>query len=392
MKINPITTLTRNFKKSILKIFKRSAVDNESNKHYNQSGIDHDPGYIAKCVRNSDKNFRSNIDNLNWDLLRGSEVKTAVYLAAGIDSTENIINRYSSIKGINNLILIDYRIEEYQCIIVNDSFRIFNVPTEVVKSALIIEQCYITIDILLELNCGINLGHGFFSLSSNQVLSLFEPFCNPDQFVFIGSYNYQKCNEQYKIARDYLSCFQYKTKKRITSEDFNKLGYTIELSNFTNYSWSTKASDITVFNNKKENSEIIFEKGGVKLHFIKGNIFNMKNEFDIMLLYYRNLFMYRQFNRTIINALDFRGIYKKRVLGKVNSVEEEYNFMKSEDLVQFSNSYHVKKVGFVPLKDFDYISYINTICSSKSEISDLYFFCFDKKDLNKIYQIDRIMK
>ena len=71
---------------------------------------------------------------------------------------------------------------------------------------------------------------------------------------------------------------------------------------------------------------------------------------------------------------------------------EEYNFMQSEDLVQFSNTYHVNKVGFVPLKDLDYASYINNICSLQSEITDLYFYYFDPKDLNKIYQIDKIME
>ena len=209
MNNNPLKTITKRFTKGVLRFFRRRAVNSELKKHYDQDGIIHDSDIVNKCVSNSEINFRDNIANLNHDLLRGENVKTAVYLAAGIDSTEDILSRYSNIHGINNLILIDYRIEKYECINVSDTFKIFNVPSEVVRSALIIEKCNITIDILMELNCGINLGFGFFSLSSNQVLSLFEPFCNKKQFIFIGSYNYQKDNEQYMVARDYLSCFRY---------------------------------------------------------------------------------------------------------------------------------------------------------------------------------------
>ncbi|MEA4983211.1 MAG: hypothetical protein VB066_10905 [Paludibacter sp.] len=384
-------TTTNSFKKSILNLFKRNAIDNESDKYYNQSGVYHDFNYISKCVRNSDINFRSNIENLNRDLLRGEKIKNAVYLAAGIDSTENLLKRYSSIKGINNLILIDYRIEKFECITVNDSFRIFNVGCEGVRSAALLEESKISINLLIECNFGANLGFGFFSLSSNQVLSAFEPLCDKNQFIFVGSYDYQKCNQQYMVARDYLNCFQYETKRRIKTNDLSGLGYEIELPNFTTYPWSSKEIDITVFHNKIHYPELSIKKEDVTLHYIKGNIFSKKNELDIMFLYFRNLFMHRQFSRTIINALDFRGVYKKRISSEVNSLEEEYNFMTSDDMVQFSNTYNVKKVGFVPLKGFDYTSYINSICGSKSEITDLYFFYFDPKDLNKIYQVDQML-
>lgn len=390
-----IQSTTNFFRKAILHLFKRTALNADANNLFDRKGIDHDHGVIINYIRHSDRNFMSNILKLNRDLFRGDQIKTAVYLAAGNDSVEGLLNRYSNIKGINNLILIDYRISEYNCIIVNDTFRIFTIPSEVVRSSRILDRCEVKIDILIDINCGINLGNGYFSTSAVLVQSLFEPLCNPNQFIFIGSYSYQKCNGQYKPARDYLNCFQYESKKKITSNDLNELGYEIELPNLTTYPWSSKEIDITLFNNKVHFPELTINKGDVTLHFIKGNIFSMKNELDIMLLYYRNLFMYRQFNGSIINALDFRGVYRKRVseeeISACDSVEE-YNFMKPEDLVQFSNAYHLNKVGFVPLKDFDYASYINNICSSQSEITDLYFFYYDQKDFNKIYQIDRILE
>ena len=390
-----IQTTTNFFKKGILHFFKRTALNDTANNHFDQNGIDHDHGVINNYIHNSNRSFQTNIENLNRDLFRGNEITTAVYLAAGNDSVEGILNRYSNINGINNLILIDYRIGEYNCIIVNDKFRIFTIPSEVVRSSKILEMCNVKIDILIDINCGINLGNGYFSTSAVLVQSLFESLCNPNQFIFIGSRAYQKGNEQYKVSRDYLNCFQYESKKKITSNDLNALGYEIELPNLTTYPWSSMEIDITLFNNKIHYPELTIKKGDVTLHFIKGNIFSMKNELDIMLLYYRNLFMYRQFNGSIINALDFRGVYRKRVseeeISACDSVEE-YIFMKPEDLVQFSNTYHLNKVGFVPLKDFDYASYISNICSSQSEITDLYFFYYDQKDLNKIYQIDRIME
>ena len=395
MKNKLIQSTTNFFKKAILHFFKRTALNATANNHFDQNGIDHDHGVINNYIHNSDRTFLTNVENLNRDLLRGNEIKTAVYLAAGNDSVEGLLNRYSNIKGINNLILIDYRISEYNCIIVNDTFRIFTIPSEVVRSSRILDRCEVKIDILIDINCGINLGNGYFSTSAVLVQSLFEPLCNPTQFIFIGSYMYQKCNAQYKPARDYLHCFQYETKKQINPNDLNQLGYEIEFPNLTTYPWSSHEIDITVFNNKVHYPELTIKKGDVTLHFIKGNIFSMKNELDIMLLYYRNLFMYSQFNGSIINALDFRGVYRKRVSAEDISAwdsVEEYNFMKPEDLVQFSNTYHVNKVGFVPLKGFDYVSYINYICGSQLEINHLYFFYYDQKDLNKIYQIDKIME
>ena len=393
MKNNLINSTANFFKKGILNLFKRqTVVQNYQTKHFDQQGVDHDHGVVKEYIRNSDKQYLSNIENLNRDLLRGNEIKTAVYLAAGNDSIENLLNRYSNIKGINNLILIDYHIHEYHCIEINDTYRIFNISSEVVKSSKILERCDVKIDILIDINCGINLGNGYFSTSSVLVQSLFEPLCNPNQFIFIGSYTYQKCNQQYKVAKDYLTCFQYENKKQIKPKELQELGYEIELTNLTIYPWSTREMDITLFNNKIHSPELTVNKGDIKLHFVKGNIFSKKKELDIMFLYYRNLFMYRQFNRTIINALDFRGKYVKRQKStELNKNAEKYNFMNPEDLVQFSNTYMVKKIGFVPLKDFDYITYINNICNQKSEITDLYFFYYDSKDLNKIYQVDRIM-
>lgn len=391
---NLFKSIKNGFKKSALRFFRRKPLSTDSKAPYDQEGVYHDTDYVSQCVRNSDRNFRSNIENLNRDLLRGNEIKTAVYLAAGIDSTENLTTRYSHIQGVNNLILIDYRIEKYECIIVNDAFRIFNVPSEAVKSSVVLEKTGVRIDMLIELNCGINLGFGFFSLSSNQVLSLFEPLCNPDQFIFVGSYDYNKCNEQYKVARDYLTCFQYENKKQITPDNLSEVGFTIELSNLTNYNWSSKTPDITVFNSKKEISEILIVKGDIKLHFIQGNIFSMKRELDIMFLYFRNLFMYRQYNRAVINALDIRGKYKKGDAVELyypgKSTLDEFDFSIAAHLATFSHTYSAKKVGFIPLKGFDYIQYISGICADKGKITDLYFFYYDAKDLDNIYKVMEI--
>ena len=391
---NPLNTITNFFKKGILRLFRRTAQNTSKNYHYDMDGIDHDHGVITNYIRKSDISFKTNIENLNRDLLRGNEVITAVYLASGSDTKENLLNRYSQMKGINNLILIDYRIDEYNCIMVNDTYRIFSIPCEVVKSSIVLEKCQVTINLLIDINCGINLGNGYFSTSAVLVQSLFEPMCSTNQFIFIGSRAYQKCNAQYNVAKDYLSCFCYENKKSINPDKLIELGLEIDLPNLTTYTWSSKEIDITLFNTKKLDTELTIQKGDIKLHFVQGNIFNMKNELDIMFLYYRNLFMYRQFNRTIINALDFRGKYKNKLSGSLFAVppvvSEEYDFMQSEDLIQFSNTYMVKKVGFIPLKDFDYVLYINTVCTMKSEITDLYFFYYDAKDLDNIYKVMEI--
>ena len=150
---NPLNTITKVFKKGILRLFRRTAQNTSKNYHYDMDGIDHDHGVITNYIRKSDTSFKTNIKNLNRDLLRGNEIKTAVYLASGNDSKENLLNRYSNFKGINNLILIDYRIDDYNCIMVNDTYRIFSIPCEVVKSSILLERCQVTINLLIDINC-----------------------------------------------------------------------------------------------------------------------------------------------------------------------------------------------------------------------------------------------
>lgn len=368
-------------KNNLLNLFKRVNKPTSAN-HYDQEGIYHDSPYVKKCLHRSNRLFSSTIESLKKDLLFGDNPTTLVYLSSG---TEDIYNRFSKLTGINNIILIDYQFKEYNCIRVSSTQSIYCIPSEVVAASEILTRAGISsIDILVDINCGMNLGFGFFSVSSHLSLSTYTPLLNKKKLIFIGSRKYLKSNQQYSVVKNYLNCFQYDKRNSINPIDYAANGINFDLSLLTTYEHSSKELDITVFENKVvEPTTHIIQKGGITLHFIQGNIFDFKVDLDVIFLYFRNLFQYEQFNNTYNNVIDFRGTY-------FNMLNKElYNMSTPEDIVKLSNS-GMTKIGFVPLKGHDYVGMINHILGHKNRITDLYFFYFDPKDLNDIYRMNEI--
>lgn len=369
-------------KTHILNFFKRVNKPTSTN-HYDREGINHDSSYVKKCLNRSNRLFPPTIVSLKQDFLFGDNYITLCYLSSGI---EDIYNRFSQLNGINNIILIDYQFKEYKCIHVSNNQRIYCIPTEVVAGSLILERAGVTsIDYLVDINCGMNLGFGFFSVSSHLSLSTYAPLLNKDKVIFIGSKKYLKSNQQYAVAKNYLNCFQYSKRQTVKTIEHLENGINFDLSLLTTYQHSSTELDITIFENKvEEPATHIVKKGNVSLHFIQGNIFEYKKDLDVMFLYFRNLFQYEQFNNTYNNVLDFRGTY-------FNLLNRElYNMSTPQDIIRLSDS-SVKTIGFVPLKGYDYLEMINHIAKQKSKITDLYFFYFDKKDLTEIYKFNEIV-
>ena len=377
MKNNPIQSA----KNHLLNFFKRVQKPTSVN-NFDQDGIYHDSAYVKKCIHRSNRLFDTTIESLKQDYLFGENQTTLVYLSSG---TEDIYNRFSQLSGINNIILIDYQFKEYNFIRVSNNQRIFCIPSEVVAGSSILERAGVgSIDILVDINCGMNLGFGFFSVSSHLSLSTYAPLLDKDRLIFVGSRKYLKSNQQYSVAKNYLKCFQYDIRKTINPTDYSDNGIKFDLSLLTTYQHSSKELDVTVFEKMvmKPTTHIV-QKGNITLHFVKGNIFEYKNDLDVMYLYFRNLFQYEQFNNTYNNVFDFRGTY-------FNLLNRElYNMSTPEDIIRMSKS-GVNKIGFVPMKGYDYLGMINHIQNQKSRITDLYFFYFDTKDLCDIFKFNEL--
>ena len=367
-------------KSNLLNFFKRVNRPTSTN-HYEKDGIYHDTSYVKKCINRSNRLFSSTIESLKQDFLFGDNYTTLCYLSSGF---EDIYNRFSQLTGINNIILIDYQFKEYTCIRVLPNQRIYCIPSEVVAGSLVLERSGVTsIDIIVDINCGVNLGFGFFSVSSHLSLSVYAPLLNKKKLTFIGSRKYLKSNQQYAVAKNYLNCFQYSKRQTIKPTDYTNNGIDFDLSVLTTFQHSSKELDITIFENKVGPTTHLIQKGNVNLHFIKGNIFEYKNELDVMFLYFRNLFQYQQFCNTYNNVMDFRGSY-------FNLLDKElYTMSTPQDIIRLSDS-GIKSIGFVPMKGYDYQGMINYISIQRSRITDLYFFYFDKKDLNEIYKFNEI--
>jgi len=364
----------------IHKYLKRINNPNSQN-HFDKDGIYHDSPYVMKCINRGKQLFQSTIKSLKQDFLFGDEFTTLCYLSSG---TEDVLKRFSNLNGVNNIILIDYQFSEYNCIRVNDEQRIYCIPSEVVFAAQILKQSGVDkIDFLVDINSGINLGFGFFSISSAVVLSTYASLLNNDKFIFIGSRKYLKSNKQYSPVKNYLTCFQYESRQLIEPINYTE-HFNFDLSLLTTYQHSSKELDVTVFERKSEPKTQVIKKGNLILHFIKGNIFDYQLQLDTMCLYFRNLFQYDQFKDTYNNVLDFRGIY----FNLLNN--ELYEPSNPQDLLRLSYTGRgVKTIGFVPLKGYDYPKMVEYLSEQKG-LTDLYFFYYDEKDLTTIYQIEKM--
>jgi len=351
----------------------------DSQNHFDKDGIYHDSPYVKTCINRGKQLFQSTIESLRQDFLFGDNYTTLCYLSSGI---KDVLSRFSNLNGVNNIILIDYQFTEYNCIRVNDTQRIYCIPSEVVVASQILKQSGIDIDILVEINTGINLGFGFFSISSAVVLSTYAPLLNKEKFIFIGSKKYLKSNQQYSPAKNYLTCFQYENRQLIQPTQYNTHGINFDLSLLSTYQHSSRELDVTVFEVKQEPITKVIQKGNFSLHFIKGNIFDYQKELDVVFLYFRNLFQYEQFHNTYNNVLDFRGTYFN-LLNK-----ELYEPSNPKDINRLSNA-GMKTLGFVPMKGYDYLEMVNYLSLQKG-LTDLYFFYYDEKDLTDIYQIDKM--
>jgi len=363
----------------IHKYLKRINNPNSQN-HFDKDGIYHDSPYVMKCINRGKQLFQSTIKSLKQDFLFGDEFTTLCYLSSGI---EDVVSRFSNLNGVNNIILIDYQFTEYNCIRVNDEQRIYCIPSEVVFASQLLKQSGVEkIDFLVDINSGINLGFGFFSISSAVVLSTYAQLLNNDKFIFIGSKKYLKSNKQYSVAKNYLNCFQFENRQLIEPINYTEQGLNFDLSILTTYQHSSRELDVTVFNRKQEPKTQVIQKGNLSLHFIKGNIFDYQQELDVICLYFRNLFQYDQFKNTYNNVLDFRGTYFN-LLNK-----ELYNPSTPQDLHRLSYT-GIKTMGFVPLKGYDYPKMVEYL-SQQRGLTDLYFFYYDDKDLTTIYQIQEM--
>ena len=190
----------------------------ESQNHFEKEGIYHDSQYVKTCLRRTKQLFQSTIKSLSQDFLFGDDYTTLCYLSSGI---EDVLSRFSGMNGVNNIILIDYQFTEYNCIRLNDTQRIYCIPSEVVIASQILKQSGVEkIDFLVDINCGMNLGFGFFSVSSALVLSTYSTLLNKEKFIFIGSRKYLKSNQQYAVAKNYLNCFQYENRQHIEPTNY----------------------------------------------------------------------------------------------------------------------------------------------------------------------------
>jgi hypothetical protein len=354
-------------------------VNNHQNSYgnFNDYGISHDLDKHLKFTRKSKRLKAEIIEKLKSDFIFDKSFKTFLFLASGQEELE----RFSALQ-FENIICVDYQIEDYKCIHIADNKRIYTIPTDVITAFSIMKEVGVIVDVLCENNSGENLGFGSgYSLSSQLVLSTGLPIFNPSRLIVITSKLYQKNNGNYLVAK-YFYKLGYKTKTELNADNLTENGLDFDEQLLTLYPHSSASLNYYMLENREQTIEKVFNYQGKLVHLIQGNIFDRIEDFDISFLIFRSKYQYTHFQNNYHIVMDARGIYR---IG-----EEIFDFNTDCQLAKAIEVMGCKKIAFIPQnnKDKDWVGLLEEL-TKNSKITDINFYHINNNnnDFNQLYQL-----
>lgn len=340
-------------------------------------GVSHDQDKYLSFTKKSKQLKNEIIKNLKIDFMFDDDFKTYLYLAAGHEKLERF-----SVLPFNNIICVDYQIENYRCIQVADNKKIYAIPTDAITALYILRQVIGVkrIDVLEEFNSGENLGFGSgYSLSSQLVLSTGLPIFNSSQLIVITSKNYQKKNCNYQVVKNFYK-LGFNSKTELKADKVIQLGLHIDNELHTLYPHSSSSLEFYLLQNLDKPIEKVFDYQGKSIHLIHGNLFDRIDEFDISFLIFRSYYQYTHFHNNYQNVMDVRASYRFD--------DEVLDFNSDSDLSKAIDKMGCKKVAFIPQNnpDKDWVSLIDKLVSN-STLTDIYFYHINKDDFKQLYKL-----
>lgn len=358
--------------------------DNSSTaKHFDRLGINHDTNDYLSFTQKSIIQKRNITEQLKKDYQFGQS--TFVYACSGHADLERL-----SFLSFDNIICIDYQIDNYECIELSQGQRLLKIPTDLITAIAIMVNVGIIVNVWCDQNQGsaLGFGSGYSTLAQSVLSSATKLFS--EEVIVIGSYSYQKKVGNYQVAKNYLK-ISYETIIDLTNkpDELEKYNLNFDYNILTQYPHSSGAVDVHILRNKIVPNEKIFQLNGVNVHLVHGNIFDYDNQLDMMLMVFRGLYQYTHFKNNYTKVWDARGKY--------NFGNELFDFTNPADILHFANDLGYMKIGFTPQnnKNMDWSEFCTRLCETTT-LTDLYFFHLDKNDYQQLYtynydkKIDRL--
>lgn len=351
-------------------------INNHQNSYgkFNDFGVSHDLNMHLQFTRKSKRLKADIIERLKCDFLSEKSLTTFLFIASGHQQLERFENL-----PFDNIICVDYQIEDYKCIGLADNKKIYSIPTDVITAFSILKEVGVVVDVLCENNSGENLGFGSgYSLSSQLVLSAGLTIFNPNQLIVIGSKQYQKNNGNYLIAKNYLR-LGYANRKELKNGELTKYNLDFDQNLLTLYPHSSSTLDFYILENREKPIEKVFNYNGKLIHLIQGNIFDDIEGFEKSFLIFRSQYQYTHYNNNYPNIMDARGSY--RFGSEILDFNSDYQLAKAIKIMD------CKSIAFISQnnQNKDWVKLIDEL-TTNSKLTNIYFYHLNKNDFNELYR------
>jgi hypothetical protein len=360
----------KNIITNTFRALKRVYNGNNSGSKY---GIHYNESKVSKFMHFQNYDFYVNL--LENTLIKTG--KTLLYLASGTEQ----LDRFKDLEGYSNIILVDYEFNDCITIDMDDNKRIIHLNLDAYIAIQVLLMLNHTIDTVVILNEGVNMGGGNMTIGENA-LALLYPVLSEETMI-ICSRKYYKMSQVYKPAKkgNWIN-LPFETKVLLKSED---AGY-INPDFFTTYDFCKGIGEVYLLKNKITTSHT-FQRGRINVHVLHSSMYNHLDKIDLGLTLFENGFQEEIIRTGINNVLNWKGIYKcSRKISKDITIEKQYDLNNIDELNQLCIDKNVTSLGLIP-SGIDYLQFIDDLNNMENSIEDIYFFHLHHGDLKSLYAI-----
>lgn len=330
--------------------------------------------------------FDKYADLLTRDLITGG--RTMLILASG---TENeLIERYQNLE-FENIILVDYMFDNYECIDKYPDKKIICVDLDsYVCIQVLLQLKHFEINTVVSLNVGIQGGGANMCIATNALGLLFPIMSN--EVVIITSLDYYKRSQIYKYKKSNWLNLPFETKKGLrptesdnTDPDVER--YYIDPKLFTTYSFMEKIGGEVVLLKNKIHNVHSFHRGRLNVGILHTSVFNLDLTDDKTLgvMKFENHYQEAIFRNKFPNLVSWNGSYFRNKRFNKEVVEKKTYDL--SDLFQFNellNDFGIKTLVMTPVGG-DYLELIDQISKMDNGVSTLIFTHLNHGDYEKLY-------
>ena len=330
--------------------------------------------------------FDKYADLLTRDLIPGG--RTMLILASG---TENeLIERFQNLE-FENIILVDYSFDKYECIDKYPGKKIICVDLDAYVSIQVLLQLKdFEVNAIVSLNVGIREGGANMCIATNALGLLFPIMSN--EVVIITSLEYYKRSQVYKYKKSNWLNLPFEDKKVLLPVDGQEVDtdverYYIEPNLFTTYRFMEKIGGEVVLLKNKIHKVHSFHRGRLNVGILHSSIFNLDltDENTLGIMKFENHYQEAIFRNKFPNLISWKGSYFKNKQFNKEVVEKKTYDL--SDLFKFNellNDFGITTLIFTPVGG-DYLKLIDLISEMDNGVKTLLFTHLNHGDYEKLY-------